>query len=116
LQKKINQHMKKLVSLILVAGTCALVSCGPSKEEQEATAKATADSIAQVEAAAQKAMEDSMAMVQKAMDDSISAANMKAMQDSLDAMKANANKPKPKPKSTEEKKKEEAKKATQGRG
>jgi len=109
--------MKKLLGLILIAGTCAFISCGPSKEEQEAAEKLRQDSIAQVAAAeAQKAMEDSMAMVQKAMEDSINQANMKAMQDSIDALKANANKPKPKPKTMEEKKKEEAKKATQGRG
>ncbi|MEO5571258.1 MAG: hypothetical protein ABIT08_10535 [Bacteroidia bacterium] len=108
--------MKKLLALILIAGTCSFISCGPSKEEQAAFEKARQDSIAQVAADAQRAMEDSMLMVQKAMEDSINQANMKAMQDSMDAMKSNANKPKPKPKTMEEKKKEEAKKATQGRG
>ena len=113
--------MKKLSSLLLIAGTCAFISCGPSKEEQEAAAKVTADSIAQVEA--QKAMEDSMAMVEKAMQDSIAAAQ-KATQDSLTAKmaemekKMNAKPPAKtnKQKEEEEKKKEEAKKATQGRG
>jgi hypothetical protein len=109
--------MKKLLSLILIAGTCSFMSCGPSKEQQEAAQKAKEDSIAQVAAAeAQKAMQDSMAMVQKAMEDSVNAAKMKAMQDSMDMMKANANKPAPKKKTQEEKKKEEVKKATQGRG
>lgn len=93
--------MKKLLSLILIAGTCTFMSCGPSKEEQEATEKLRQDSIAQVAAeAAQKAMADSLAMVEKAMQDSINAANMKAMQDSLDMLKAKASS---KPKTTTKK-------------
>jgi hypothetical protein len=117
LNKNKLKIMKKLLSLILIAGTCSFMSCGPSKEEQAATEKARQDSIAAVAAAeAQKAMEDSMAMVQKAMEDSINAANMKAMQDSLEMMKTSAKKPAPKKKTQEEQKKEEAKKATQGRG
>jgi hypothetical protein len=107
--------MKKLLSLILIAGTCSFMSCGPSKEQQEAAQKAKEDSIAQVAAAeAQKAMQDSMAMVQKAMEDSVNAAKMKAMQDSMAMMQEKMNKPKPKTK--EEKKMEETKKVTHGKG
>jgi hypothetical protein len=108
--------MKKLVSLILVAGTCALISCGPSKEEQEAAAKATADSIAQVEA--QKAMEDSMAMVEKAMQDSIAAAQ-KATQDSLTAKMEQMEKKmnaKPPVKSNKQKEEEDRKKQAKEKG
>ena len=90
--------MKKLLTLILIAGTCSFMSCGPSKEEQAAKEKALQDSIAQVTAAAEQAMKDSMAMVEKAMQDSINAANMKAMQDSMDMMKEKMTKATTKPK------------------
>jgi hypothetical protein len=72
--------MKKLFSLLVIAGMFAIVACGPSAEEKAAKEKAKADSIAAV----QKAKEDSMAAVQKATDDSI-AAVQKAKEDSIAA-------------------------------
>jgi hypothetical protein len=74
--------MKKLFSLLVVAGLVALMACGPTAEEKAAQAKAKADSIAAV----QKAKEDSIAAVQKAKDDSI-AAVQKAKEDSIAAAK-----------------------------
>lgn len=110
--------MKKVFSLLLVAGFAAMtiVSCGPSAEEKAAaekavqdsiaaaTAQATADSIAAASAAAEqaaKATADSLAAI--ATQDSIAAAEKKA-----------ANKPKPK--TPVQKKVEETKKVTSGRG
>lgn len=52
--KNPNQ-MKKLFTLFFV-GSLALVSCGPSAEEQKAAEQAKTDSIAQAEQ--QKSMED----------------------------------------------------------
>jgi len=61
----LTTKMKKLLFLSVAALMTAIVACGPSAEEQ---AKEQAridslrqDSIMQVEAAAQKAMEDSLA-------------------------------------------------------
>lgn len=110
--------MKKIIALVLVAGTFAIYSCGPSAEEKAAAEKATQDSIAAVEKAYQDSIAMAQAAMQKAEEDSINAAKMKAMEDSMAMMKDQANKPapKPKPKSIEQKKKEEATKATQGRG
>ncbi len=93
-----------------------LVACGPSAEEKAAAEKArmdsisnvqaqmTADSLAQVEM--EKARLDSMAMAMKA--DSIAKAEAEAKKGSV--------KPKPKPKTVIQKKVEEAKKVTGGRG
>ena len=75
--------MKKLFSLLVIAGMAAMVACGPSAEEIAAKEKAKADSIAAV----QKAKEDSIAAVQKAKEDSIAAAQ-KAKEDSIAAAKA----------------------------
>ena len=44
--------MKKLLSLVAIAGMFSLVACGPSKEEQEKAEKAKQDSIAAAQAAA----------------------------------------------------------------
>lgn len=60
--------MKKVFSTLLVAGVIALVSCGPSAEEKAAAEKAVQDSIANAEAAANAAAE------QSAMTDSAAAA------------------------------------------
>ena len=79
--------MKKFLSILLVAGITALVACGPSAEEKAAMEKAKQDSIAMV----QKAYDDSVAAVNKAAEekakqDSIATANMeKARQDSIEA-------------------------------
>ncbi len=109
--------MKKILSLVTVAALVTFISCGPSAEEKAAAEKArmdsinnammqmTADSLAKV-AEMEKAVADSMAMVMRA--DSIAKAEMEA--------KKTASKPKPKPKTVSEKKIEEAKKVTGGRG
>lgn len=52
--------MKKLFTLVAVAGMFTFVACGPSAEELAAKAKATADSIAAVESA--KAAEEAARM------------------------------------------------------
>jgi hypothetical protein len=81
--------MKKLLSLLAIGAMISLVACGPSKEEQEKAAQATADSIAKVvadstaaadAAAAAKMTADSMAKVEaaaKATADSLAAAAAK---------------------------------------
>ncbi len=71
--------MKKLASLMLVAGTLVFVACGPSAEQLEKVRQdsiAKADSIAAVQAEIQAAKE-------KAIQDSISAAQEKVRQDSI---------------------------------
>ena len=109
--------MKKLLTLVLAGGMLAFYACGPSKAELEAKEKAKQDSIrmadsvaAAVAAAAEKAKADSIAAAEAA---ALEAAE-KAKADSIAA--AEANKPKSKPKTIEQKTKEEAKKATGGRG
>lgn len=74
----LTTKMKKLLFLSVAALMTAIVACGPSAEEQ---AKEQArldslrqDSIMQVEAAAQKAMEDSLAAAAAAMDTTAAAA------------------------------------------
>ncbi|HBX52239.1 MAG: hypothetical protein A2275_13530 [Bacteroidetes bacterium RIFOXYA12_FULL_35_11] len=82
--------MKKLSSLLLVAGTLAFVACGPSAEELEKKRQdsiATADSIAAVEAEVQAAKE-------KAIQDSIAAVAEKAQADSIAAAEAKGKKKK----------------------
>ncbi|MEO8149039.1 MAG: hypothetical protein ABI723_15440 [Bacteroidia bacterium] len=109
--------MKRSISLLLVAGMLSLVACGPGEKEKAAEAARLQDSITQdstmramqAAEAALKATQDSLAMIAQ---DSV----MKAMQDSITML---TKKPAPKPvkaKTPEEKKKEEVKKATQGRG
>ena len=75
--------MKKLLSVLVIAGMVAMVACGPSAEEKAAKEKAKQDSIALV----QKAKDDSIAAVQQAKDDSI-AAVQKAKEDSIAAAAA----------------------------
>lgn len=73
--------MKKLASLLLVAGMVAFFACGPSAEEKAAMEKAKQDSIA----AAEKAVQDSIDMAaEKAKQDSIA----KAQADSIAAAEA----------------------------
>jgi len=76
--------MKKLFSVLVLAGMVALVACGPSAEEIAAKEKAKADSIA----AAQKAIDDSIAAAEIAKADSIAAAAQKVA-DSLAAVAKN---------------------------
>jgi len=71
--------MKKVLSLVALAGMAMFVACGPSAEEIAAKEKAKADSIAaeQVKAdsiAAEQAKADSIAIVEQAKADSIAAA------------------------------------------
>ena len=64
--------MKKLFGLLMIAGMMSFVACGPSAEEQAAEQarldSLTADSIAQVEAAAaaEQTRIDSIAQVEAA--------------------------------------------------
>lgn len=76
--------MKKVLSLVAIAGMFAVVACGPSKEEVEAKEKAKKDSIEAVE----KARQDSVAKaaeMEKARLDSIAKVEEaeKARQDSI---------------------------------
>lgn len=79
--------MKKLFTLVAVAGMFTFVACGPSAEQKAAAEKAKQDSIAAVEAA--KAAEE--AAKAQATADSTAAyaaaeeAKAKATQDSIDA-------------------------------
>jgi len=70
--------MKKLFSLLVIAGMVAIVACGPSAEEKAAAEKKKADSIRIADSIAaaekQKLIDDSIAAVQKAVEDSIAAA------------------------------------------
>lgn len=106
--------MKKVFSLLTVTGFALMVSCGPSAEEKAAAEKARLDSLNQVQA---QMTADSLARVEmeKARLDSIA---MAMRLDSIAKAEASkmAAKPKPKPKTVTEKKIEEAKKVTGGRG
>jgi hypothetical protein len=107
--------MKKILSLLITAGIATLIACGPSAEEKAAAEKARQDSINAVMA---QMAADSMAMVaemQKATMDSMA---MVMRADSMAKAEAASKKmvSKPKPKTTIEKKVEETKKVTGGRG
>jgi L-amino acid N-acyltransferase YncA len=69
--------MKKVLFTLLTAGFIALVACGPSAEEKAAAEKAIQDSIAAAEQAAGAMME------QAAMQDSANAAIDAAATDSV---------------------------------
>lgn len=91
--------MKKSLILLSLAGAIAISSCGPSAEEKAAAEKAIQDSIA----AAQKAIDDSLAAVAaaQAAEDSMRMAMEQARLDSIalaDSMAAAAAKGKVKPK------------------
>jgi len=49
--------MKKILTLLIVAGMFSLVACGPSAEQKEAEAKRIADSTSAAESAMQAAEE-----------------------------------------------------------
>ena len=115
--------MKKIITLISVACMALFISCGPSAEEKAKIEQQRLDSLNAVMeqqrqdsiALAEKVIQDSIIAVQKATEDSL---KMKAIQDSMAALQGKIdkiNKPK-KPKTIEQKKIEEVKKATQGRG
>src|SRR5437660_1533372 len=59
--------MKKILSLLFVAGTLAIVACGPSAEEKQKMEQAKQDSIAQVQAANKAAEEAASMQKEKAM-------------------------------------------------
>ena len=107
--------MKKILSLVLIAGFTALIACGPSAEEKAAAEKARQDSINVVMAKmAADSMNAAQALIEKARLDSI----MMVMQADSIAKATMVKKPgiKAKPKTTTQKKIEEAKKVTGGRG
>ncbi len=73
--------MKKVTLTLLSAAMFSLVACGPSAEEKAAQEKHITDSVAAVESAR---IQDSIATAQKATDDSLAvvAAAAQAMADS----------------------------------
>lgn len=109
--------MKKVLTLVAVAGMFSFIACGPSAEEIAAKEKAKQDSIAAVEA--QKAAEEAAKAAEEAAK-AAEEAKQKAIQDSIakaaEEAAAKASKGKPAPKTQEQKVKEEAKKVTGGRG
>ena len=87
--------MKKILSLVLVAGFTALIACGPSAEEKAAAEKARQDSINVVMAQmAADSMNAAQALLEKARQDSI----MMVLQADSIAKAAMVKKPAPKPK------------------
>lgn len=111
--------MKKSLLPILIGCSIAIISCGPSAEEKAAAEKAIQDSIAQVAADSMRmVMEDSLAAA-KVIEDSIAAANQKMMEDSIAALsgkvKGMEQKAKTK-KATEEKNKKEVEQINKGKG
>jgi hypothetical protein len=107
--------MKRITYLFLAGGFAAMVACGPSAEEKAAIEKAKQDSIA----AAQKMIDDSIATVnaaaQKAMQDSMNMAMEKAKQDSIAASEV-AIKKKARPKTNAQKIQENKKIAKKEKG
>lgn len=76
--------MKKLLSVLLIAGMASLVACGPSAEEKAAKEKAKQDSIANAER--ELFIQDSLAKVEQMKQDSI--ANAQKIADSIAAAAA----------------------------
>ena len=111
--------MKKLILMAGIIGMFSVVACGPSAEEIAKKEQAKADSIAAVE---KEKMDALAAEQEKMMADSIAAAKEKAIADSIAAVeemaaaKKKGGAPAPKKKTIEQKVKEEAKKASSGRG
>ena len=113
----LNSTMKKLLTLVLAGGMMAFYACGPSAEEVAKEKQRVDDSIKMADSLANAAAAEK----QKAYDDSVAnaaaqaaaqhAADSARVADSLAALKG-----KPKPKTIEQKTKDEAKKATGGRG
>jgi hypothetical protein len=104
--------MKRFTYMILSLAVAGLVACGPSAEEKAAAEKQRQDSIA----AAQKMVDDSIAAAnaaaEKAMQDSIA---QKAMADSIAASEAIVKK-KARPKTNEQKMEEDRKKQMKEKG
>ena len=112
--QKTKNKMKKVLSLVAVSAMLSLAACGGGEDEAKRKADSTkaADSVAAVEAAA-KAKADSARMA-----DSMANVEMARKADSArvaDSIAA-AGKKGGKPKTIEQKVKEEATKATKGRG
>lgn len=110
--------MKKLLTLVIASGMLAFTACGPSKADLEAKEKRTqdsirmADSLAAAEAAAAAALAAEEAAKAAAMAAEQAKADSTRVADSLAATKGGAKKLK----TIQQKKVEEAKKATSGRG
>ena len=93
--------MKKIITLMSAAFMALIISCGPSAEEKAQMEQQRLDSInAVIEQQrqdsigfAERALQDSIAAVQKAVQDSL---NMKAVEDSLAAVKKGMKPKKPK--------------------
>jgi hypothetical protein len=84
--------MKKVLTLVAVAGMFAFYACGPSAEEKAAREKAVADSIRMVaEADSIAAAQQAAADAEKARQDSIAAAQQAAA-DSAAAKEAEGKK------------------------
>ncbi len=87
--------MKKVFSLLVIAGMVAFVACGPSAEELAAKKKKTEDSLAEI------AKQDSIALAEKAQAEADSLENVR-IQDSIAQATAKGGKTTtaPKPKTT----------------
>ncbi len=77
--------MKKLLTVIAVAGMFAFVACGPSAEEKAKAEQAINDSIAQVE---QQRISDSVAAAEQMVTDSLALVESTRIQDSITAAEA----------------------------
>ena len=75
--------MKKVLSIVAIAATMLIISCGPSAEDKAKIDKEVADSIANEEAMLMEletqkaqAMQDSLASIEKMKADSLAAASV----------------------------------------
>ena len=110
--------MKKIITIISASCLALVISCGPSAEEKAKMEQQQQDSLNAVMeqlrqdsiTLAEHAIQDSLAAVQKAANDSLMA---KAVEDSLAALKTKGIK---KVKTPVQKQIDEVKKATRGRG
>lgn len=120
--KKLNQpkKMKKVFTLIAVAGVISFSACGPSAEEQAAKAQATADSIAAVKLAeeieiaakAQAIADSTMAAAAQAAAEKAATESAAASTKATKSVKKSA----PKPKTNQEQIKENKKELNKDRG
>lgn len=112
--------MKKVLTLVAVAGMFSFTACGPSAEEIAAKEKAKQDSIAAVEAAktAEEAAKAEAEAKAKATQDSIAAAEKAAAEKAAEeAAKAKkGGKTKPAPKTNQEQMQENKAKLNKSRG
>jgi|ERR1019366_4497741 hypothetical protein len=113
--------MKKVLTLVAVAGMFTFVACGPSAAEKEAKAKATADSIAAIEATATEAAKAQAIADSTATAVAAEEAKAKATADSIavaeEAAKAKkGGKSAAKPKTNQQQMKENVKELNKDRG